>query len=134
MDGRCKTRQSRRGAAAGREWRPASRRCTIGRVATARRAWAGTMNRWSGTRRTSRWRRTGLIGPTTESRSVGMSTTRRAGSVKDTAALLKQYRFGAIELTGTGNALYERHLLFDNIILPAAAGARGRYQAFAPPV
>ncbi len=60
-----------------------------------------------------------------------MSTTRRAGSVKDTAALLKQYGCGPIELTGTDNALYERHLLFDNIIHPAAAGARERYEAFA---
>src|SRR5262249_41316275 len=119
------------GAAARREERAPSARSNSGRVATARRAWAGTMNRWSGTRRTSRWRRTGLIGPTTESRSVGMSTTRRAGSVKDTAALLKQYGCGPIELTGTDNALYERHLLFDNIILPAAAGARERYEAFA---
>ena len=60
-----------------------------------------------------------------------MSTTRRAGSVKDTAALLKQYGCGPIELTGTDHALYERHLLFDNIINPAAAGARERYEAFA---
>src|SRR5215831_15760365 len=60
-----------------------------------------------------------------------MSTTRRAGSVKDTAALLKQYGCGPIDLTGTDNALYERHLLFDNIIHPAAAGARERYEAFA---
>ena len=60
-----------------------------------------------------------------------MSTTRRAGSVKDTAALLKQYGCGPIELTGTDHALYERHLLFDNIIHPEAAGARERYEAFA---
>jgi glycogen phosphorylase len=60
-----------------------------------------------------------------------MTTTRRAGSAKDTATLLKQYGCGPIEFTGTDNALYERHLLFDDIVHPAAAGARERYEAFA---
>ena len=31
-----------------------------------------------------------------------------------TAELLKQYGCGPIEFSGTENALYERHLLFDN--------------------
>jgi Fructose-bisphosphate aldolase class-I len=69
--------------------------------ATARRAWAGTTNRWSETSPTWRWRRTGRNGPTTESRSMPMSTTRRASSTKDAAALLKQYGCGPIEFSGT---------------------------------
>jgi starch phosphorylase len=60
-----------------------------------------------------------------------MSTTRRASSAKDTAALLKQYGCGPIEFTGTDNAFYERHLLFDSVVDPAAAGARERYEAVA---
>src|SRR5215468_6704674 len=43
--------------------------------------------------------------------------------------LLKQYGCGPIDFAGTDNALYERHLLFDNIISPAAAGDRERFEA-----
>ena len=45
--------------------------------------------------------------------------------------LLHQYGCGPIQFTGTDNALYERHLLFDNVIDPAAAGPRERFEAFA---
>ena len=47
------------------------------------------------------------------------------------AALRRQYGCGPVDLTGSADALYERHLLFDNVINPAAAGARERYEAFA---
>src|SRR5207249_4968300 len=47
------------------------------------------------------------------------------------AALRRQYGCGPVELTGTAQALYERHLLFDNVVDPAAAGARERYEALA---
>ena len=60
-----------------------------------------------------------------------MTTTRRRSAARNTSALLKQYGCGPIEFTGTDNALYERHLLFDNAIDPASAGARERYEAFA---
>ncbi|HEY4884679.1 MAG TPA: glycogen/starch/alpha-glucan phosphorylase [Myxococcales bacterium] len=36
-----------------------------------------------------------------------------------------------MDLTGTADALYERHLLFDNVADPAAAGTRERYEALA---
>ena len=49
----------------------------------------------------------------------------------DLKALLAQYGCGPIPLTGTNDALYERHLLFDNVIEPAAAGPRERFEAFA---
>ena len=45
--------------------------------------------------------------------------------------LLEQYGCGPIRFTGTGDALYERHLMFDNVIDPAAAGPRERYEAVA---
>jgi len=47
------------------------------------------------------------------------------------AALRRQYGCGPVELAGSADALYERHLLFDNVADPAAAGARERYEAFA---
>jgi glycogen phosphorylase len=48
-----------------------------------------------------------------------------------TSRLLKQYGCGPVEFTGGDNALYERHLLFDNMVDPATAGPRDRYEAFA---
>jgi glycogen phosphorylase len=47
------------------------------------------------------------------------------------AKLREQYGCGPIDFTGTQNALYERHLLFDNIVNPSAVGARERFEAFA---
>src|SRR3989440_6207498 len=47
------------------------------------------------------------------------------------ATLLRQYGCGPIEFTGTANALYERHLLFDNIVSLAAASPRDRFEAVA---
>ena len=38
--------------------------------------------------------------------------------------LLEQYGCGPIQFTGTGDALYERHLMFDNVVDGAALGAR----------
>jgi starch phosphorylase len=47
------------------------------------------------------------------------------------AALRRLYGCGPVDLTGSADALYERHLLFDNVIDPASASARERYEAFA---
>ena len=58
--------------------------------------------------------------------------TPRAATAPDTmAALRRQYGCGPVELTGSADALYERHLLFDNVIDPATARARDRYEALA---
>jgi hypothetical protein len=35
------------------------------------------------------------------------------------------------EFAGSENALYERHLIFDNIVNPGTAGWRERFEAFA---
>jgi starch phosphorylase len=46
-------------------------------------------------------------------------------------ALLAPYSCGPIAFSGTDDALYERHLLFDQVLAPRAAGARERYEAVA---
>jgi starch phosphorylase len=58
---------------------------------------------------------------------AGAGTPGAAG----TGRLLEQYGCGPVRLTGTDDALYERHLLFDNVVHPAAAGPRDRYEAVA---
>ena len=64
--------------------------------------------------------------------SAKESAATRAATASDAlAALRRQYGCGPVELTGTADALYERHLLFDNVADPAAAGPRERYEAFA---
>ena len=45
--------------------------------------------------------------------------------------LLEQYGCGPIQFTGTGDALYERHLMFDNMVDAAGVGPRERYEAVA---
>jgi starch phosphorylase len=45
--------------------------------------------------------------------------------------LREQYGCGPISFSGTGDGLYERHLLFDSVVAPTAAGARERFEAIA---
>jgi hypothetical protein len=47
------------------------------------------------------------------------------------AELRRQYGCGPVEFTGTDNALYERHLFFDNVIDLTSVGPRERFEAFA---
>jgi glycogen phosphorylase len=47
------------------------------------------------------------------------------------AELRRQYGCGPVDVTGAPDALYERHLLFDTVADPAAAGPRDRYEALA---
>jgi starch phosphorylase len=47
------------------------------------------------------------------------------------AKLLEQYCSGPIHLAGSDDGLYERHLLFDNVINKPSADARDRFEAFA---
>ncbi len=55
----------------------------------------------------------------------------RAATSSDNLESLRRQYGGPIELTGTADAFYERHLLFDNVADPAATGLRERYEAFA---
>jgi starch phosphorylase len=45
--------------------------------------------------------------------------------------LLERYGCGTIKFTGTGDALYDRHLMFDNVVAPTAVTARERFEAVA---
>jgi starch phosphorylase len=45
--------------------------------------------------------------------------------------LLTQYGCGPIRFSGQDDALYERHLLFDDVVSPEAAGPRERFEAAA---
>jgi starch phosphorylase len=57
---------------------------------------------------------------------------RNVSSKPDTAkTLLGQYGSGPVQFSGTGDALYERHLLFDDVVDPVAASSRQRFEAFA---
>jgi starch phosphorylase len=52
-------------------------------------------------------------------------------SAASSRALLRQYGYGPVQLTGADHALYERHVLFDNVVDPAAVGPRERFEAVA---
>ena len=50
---------------------------------------------------------------------------------KDLTRLIEQYGCGPVQFAETDDALYRRHLLFDNVIDLAAAAPRDRFEAFA---
>jgi glycogen phosphorylase len=45
--------------------------------------------------------------------------------------IIKRYGCGPVQFTGTEDALYERHLVFDNVLEAAEIGARERFEAVA---
>ncbi len=59
------------------------------------------------------------------------ATQPAAPATDGSPALLRQYGCGPIQFTGSDNALYERHLLFDEVVKPSAAGAWERFEAVA---
>src|SRR5438552_18736727 len=60
-----------------------------------------------------------------------VTASRRATASEATAGLLRQYGSGLVELPADAAALFDRHLLFDNVADPAAATPRQRYEALA---
>ena len=66
-----------------------------------------------------------------------LTTTRPASVVPvprrrpDIANLLQQHGCGPIQFSGEDNALYERHLIFDNVVDVAATNSRMRFEAVA---
>ena len=63
-----------------------------------------------------------------------MSRDRTVDGVARTPPLtdsLARYGCGPVQFSGTDEALYERHLLFDNVVDPAAVSERDRYEAAA---
>src|SRR5436190_2403059 len=47
------------------------------------------------------------------------------------SSILERYSGEVVQFTGTGDALYERHLMFDSVIDPSEVGPRQRYEAVA---
>ena len=47
------------------------------------------------------------------------------------AKLVQQYGCGPVRFSGTDEALYERHLIFDNVMEMSAIGDRERFEAIA---
>ena len=45
--------------------------------------------------------------------------------------VLQQYGVGPIQFSGTNDALYERHLIFDHVIHPKQADLQDQYEAAA---
>src|SRR6476659_1058170 len=68
-----------------------------------------------------------LMETQTESRPVSARPT----GANERSKLIEQYGCGPVQLTGTNDALYERHLVFDNVMDAAAIGARERFEAIA---
>ena len=60
----------------------------------------------------------------------GTTPARKVGN-DGTAALLRQYGCGPVQLTAVDDALYERHLLFDHVVGVKDAGPRERFESFA---
>jgi starch phosphorylase len=61
------------------------------------------------------------------STAIGTNTA----DAPDLKELLRRYGCGPVQFTGTNDALYERHLVFDNVVDGAAMGARDRFEAIA---
>jgi starch phosphorylase len=62
---------------------------------------------------------------------VDRGAARAARSALSGEELLEQYGCGPIKFTGTDDALYERHLMFDAVVDAASVGTRERYEAIA---
>ena len=65
---------------------------------------------------------------------MATKAVKQATPLSDSETLAKlraQYGSGTIQFTGTEGALYERHLVFDNVVDLEAAGPRERFEAFA---
>src|ERR1700758_3235334 len=59
------------------------------------------------------------------------SGARYSMTPKPDSTLLEQYGCGPIRFSGADDGLYERHLLFDDVVAPANAGPHERYRAIA---
>ncbi len=58
-------------------------------------------------------------------------TSAQAPELEATDSIPPQYDCGPLKLSGSSNALYERHLLFDNVRASSEVGNRERYEAVA---
>src|ERR1700751_2515474 len=58
-------------------------------------------------------------------------TSATSSKSSELTQLIRQYGCGPVQFTGTSDALYERHLVFDNVMDAAAIGDRERFEALA---
>src|SRR6516164_10876672 len=72
--------------------------------------------------------KTVLSAPTGTTKSVVLAISKPSPSP---AKLLEQYGCGPVQFSGTDNALYDRHLIFDNVTDKTSTNARMRYEAAA---
>src|SRR5215475_5987157 len=66
-----------------------------------------------------------------ETQTVSRPVSKRTTGANELSRLIEQYGCGPVQFTGTNDALYERHLVFDNVMDAAAIGARERFEALA---
>jgi starch phosphorylase len=65
-------------------------------------------------------------------KAQNQKSSRFAGLTEsELAKLIQQYGCGPVRFTGTDEALYERHLIFDNVMDMDAIGVRERFEAIA---
>jgi starch phosphorylase len=62
---------------------------------------------------------------------MNIKTATKRQAMPDTEKLVAKYGCGPVHFSGTDEALYERHLLFDSGVDPAVATARDRFEALA---
>src|SRR5215813_4541517 len=75
-----------------------------------------------------------VLAVTEERAAIGRANTATAAKGANSPELddlIKRYGCGPVQFTGTEDALYERHLVFDNVLEPAAIGPRERFEAVA---
>ncbi len=63
-----------------------------------------------------------------EESEVVLKDPTRPGGI---AEIVRRYGCGSVSLAGADSALYERHLVFDNVVDLASVGPRERFEAFA---
>src|SRR4030081_2650667 len=67
----------------------------------------------------------------TQMKTINMIEPLKPTQSQAISNLLDQYGSGRIHFAGTDNGLYERHLIFDNVIDIASAEPRDRFEAYA---
>ncbi|HUB25676.1 MAG TPA: glycogen/starch/alpha-glucan phosphorylase [Tepidisphaeraceae bacterium] len=63
--------------------------------------------------------------------STETATLHTSARPDEVARLRRQYGCGPVDLSGHHNALYERHLIFDNVVKPSEASSRQQFDAVA---
>src|SRR5262245_64452471 len=62
---------------------------------------------------------------------AGTATETKGANSLGLDEIIKRYGCGPVQFSGTEDALYERHLVFDNVLEAAEIGARERFEAVA---